>query len=88
MRHSHAHEGADEDRIYAENSVVLDKVYKLLIDKNNIKEEEVKKATKTSTEKKTTAKSGTKSSTSKSSEKKTTNNSETKKATPKKTTKK
>ncbi len=96
MRHSHAHEGADEDRIYAENSVVLDKVYKLLIDKNNIKEEEEKKATektsvktaKASAEKKTTAKAGAKSATSKSSEKKTTNSSGTKKATPKKTTKK
>ena len=98
MRHSHAHEGADEDRIYAENSVVLDKVYQLLIDKNNIKEEEEKKATektsvktaKASAEKKTTAKAGAKSATSKSSEKKssTSSSKSAEKTTTKKTTKK
>lgn len=98
MRHSHAHEGADEDRIYAENSVVLDKVYQLLIDKNNIKEEEEKKTTektsvktaKASAEKKTTAKAGTKTATSKSSEKKssTSSSKSAEKTTTKKTTKK
>lgn len=104
MRHSHAHEGADEDRIYAENSVVLDKVYKLLIDKNNIKEEDEKKTTEKgstsakttkSAEKKSTAKSGTKTTSVKSVEKKSTSSSNksgekktTVKSTAKKTTKK